>query len=184
MLNRNSKLSLLILIPFITSCASITAPREYVPPLKEKELKKYRYGAYVELEVKGKGTLSGEFIGISGDTVFVFVRRENKIYYTPLSNVKNFVIIPYYIDWKTSDLVLIGVWTALGIASTLTHGLLLILTAPAWVLSGTAGCAIYTYNRNTRSNIIMVKNINERVISFSRYPQGVPEEIKREAVLF
>jgi hypothetical protein len=121
MLNRNSKLSLLILIPFITSCASITAPREYVPPLKE--LKKYRYGAYVELEVKGKRTLSGEFIGISGDTVFVFVRRENKIYYTPLSNVKNFVIIPYYIDWKTSDLVLIGVWTALGIASTLTHGL-------------------------------------------------------------
>jgi len=179
MLNRNSKLSLLILIPFITSCASITAPREYVPPLKE--LKKYRYGAYVELEVKGKRTLSGEFIGISGDTVFVFVRRENKIYYTPLSNVKNFVIIPYYIDWKTSDLVLIGVWTALGIASTLTHGFVLILTAPAWVLSGTAGCAIYTYNRNTRN---IMKNINERVISFSRYPQGVPEEIKREAVLF
>ena len=182
MLNRNSKLSLLILIPFITSCASITAPREYVPPLKE--LKKYRYGAYVELEVKGKRTLSGEFIGISGDTVFVFVRRENKIYYTPLSNVKNFVIIPYYIDWKTSDLVLIGVWTTLGILSTVTHGRFLYYTAPAWILSGTASFAIYSiiiYTYNTGSNI---NNINERVISFSRYPQGVPEEIKREAVLF
>jgi hypothetical protein len=80
---------------FLFSCASLKAPSEYVPSFNEA--KTYPYGSYIELKTKGKSKISGEFIGISENNIFI--RKGDTIYFLPLSDVKSIVIIPNKPDY-------------------------------------------------------------------------------------
>jgi hypothetical protein len=163
-----------ITLIFLFSCASLTAPSEYVPSFNKA--KTYPYGSYIELKTKGKSKISGEFIGISENNIFI--RKGDTIYFLPIGDVKSIVIISNKPDYF-----------GIGVLSTLTFLYtsyitivawkdplaVLFLASPVWALSGLMFAIM------VNEPVVRVKKLN-KVIYFSRYPQGIPEEIKQKSI--
>jgi len=82
-----SKLIFILGLFLFNSCAATFAPPEYVPT--SSAVKKYPYGSYIIISMKAK-ELSGEFIGISEDKIFV--RKELTVYFVPISDIKGIKI--------------------------------------------------------------------------------------------
>ncbi|MFZ8846228.1 MAG: hypothetical protein ACO2O6_03405 [Candidatus Hydrothermia bacterium] len=163
-----------ITLIFLFSCASLTAPSEYVPSFNKA--KTYPYGSYIELETKGKLKILGEFIGISENNIFI--RKGDTIYFLPIGDIKGAVVISNRPD--NFSMAFISLFTLLGTFSTpFTHGFFLIFTAPGWVLSGILSGVIIV-----NEPVIKIKKLDDlnKVIYFSRYPQGIPEEIKQKSI--
>jgi hypothetical protein len=162
-----------ITLIFLFSCASLTAPSEYVPSFNKA--KTYPYGSYIELETKGKLKISGEFIGISENNIFI--RKGDTIYFLPIGDIEGAVIISNRPD--NFSMVFISLFTLLGTFSTVTHFVLLIFTAPGWILSGALSGVIIV-----NEPVIKIKKRDDlnKVIYLSRYPQGIPEEIKQKSI--
>jgi hypothetical protein len=163
-----------ILLIFLFSCASLKAPSEYVPSFNEA--KTYPYGSYIELKTKGKSKISGEFIGISENNIFI--RKGDTIYFLPLSDVKSIVIIPNKPDYF-----------GIGVLATSTFLCTSCITITFWkypdciLCLTTQVCALsgLMFAIMVNEPFVRVKKL-DKVIYFSRYPQGIPEEIKQKSI--
>jgi hypothetical protein len=163
-----------IVLIFLFSCASLKAPSEYVPSFNEA--KTYPYGSYIELKTKGKSKISGEFIGISENNIFI--RKGDTIYFLPLSDVKSIVIIPNKPDYF-----------GIGVLATSTFLYTSFITINFWeypsciLCLATPVCALsgLMFAIMVNEPVVRVKKL-DNVIYFSRYPQGIPEEIKQKSI--
>jgi hypothetical protein len=80
-----------------------------------------------------------------------------------------------------------GVWQALGIltlsglgavSSIFVNGWLVIISGPLWILTGSiGGLYIVLSNPDCSPEVEW-----DKLIRYSRYPQGIPQEIKEKAV--
>ncbi len=61
-------------------------------------------------------------------------------------------------------------WTALGVVSTISNGLLLIFTAPAWIITGTVAGSSESYA--PQGNVPPLRWAE--LARFARFPQGMP----------
>jgi hypothetical protein len=70
-----------------------------------------------------------------------------------------------------------GVWTALGCASTVTHGYYLIITGPMWLATGITSAV-----GESRSSHAKAENQSDfgRLYQFARFPQGLPIAIRTQ----
>jgi hypothetical protein len=74
------------------------------------------------------------------------------------------------------DLSELQLWSVLGMVSTLSHGFVLILTAPTWIIAGTAATASASYAPR-------VASIDPVVLRpFARFPQGIPPGLDRSTL--
>jgi hypothetical protein len=64
-------------------------------------------------------------------------------------------------------------WTALGVMSTFSHGVFLVLTAPVW-----AGVGAYATSVYTRAPLVMTLSV-EALRPYARFPQGIPPGLDR-----
>jgi hypothetical protein len=84
----------------------------------------------------------------------------------PRSEVMEITVEVY--DQDTGGFVL---WTVLGTISTISHGYFLVLTAPAWVLTG-GGSAM---NAEHTDDITVTDQAElDHLTQFARFPQGLP----------
>lgn len=157
---------------FILGCASTYAPEAYLP--ETEDVQRETYGGWITL-VTAPDSLapeenwmqySGEFISMDEENIYLLY---DSLYLIPKKKIYSSVI---EIDEKNSTTF--GFWTAGGIASTVTNGVFLIITAPLWLLAGiptTVGESV----RDRYEAEYPDDGYWESIMKFSRFPQGITD---------
>jgi hypothetical protein len=120
-------------------------------------------GFPVDVELYEGDSVSGELLAVDDTTVSVLTKTGTR--WIAKNNVSK-VSVKLYAShaWE-----LVG-WTALGVVSTLSHGYLLIFTAPAWLLIG-----LPTAAASGASNHLHVDQSHAAYLwQFARFPAGLP----------
>ena len=68
----------------------------------------------------------------------------------------------------------IAVWTLVGVLGTVSHGLGLIISAPAWIITGTATAS--AVSREPQHTVSWDEWSG--LAKFARFPQGIPDEVQ------
>ncbi len=169
-----------LILVFMVSCASTVAPRGWVP--KANELPRDVFGSWIEVITRDNKLITGELIAVQSDTLFV---AKDRLIAIPKDNIKVAKLIAYDMR-NTGSCIGIILFTLLGTASTISHGFFLILTAPAWILTGTVSCLMYHMNPHaiiTYPSVLPFRRTSlEDFKPFARYPQGLPPDIDRSLI--
>jgi hypothetical protein len=161
----------------LLSCASVSIPESKKLPTPT-ELPRYPYGAFIAVRVKDR-FINGEILGVEGNTLYVLT-KDDKILSIPKDKVRYYNVIECKFDYT-------GVWQAIGmlglsglgaVSSIFVNGWLVIISGPLWLLTGSIGGLYIVF-----SNPDCYPEVEwDKLIRYSRYPQGIPQEIKEKAV--
>ncbi len=164
--------AILLLPGFILGCAATQAPRGWLasPTAMQTE----SYGGWVKLQystaAKKKVSLAGELIAIDADSVFL---AGDTFHAIALSDLKSARLETYQ-----SNSAGMGGLVGLGTVSTISNGLLLIFTAPIWIIGG----SVTTGVRSREPMIDYPRREWSRLAAFARFPQGLPGGIDRRQI--
>ncbi len=167
-----------ILVVFHAGCAMNPAPSGWLPTAAEAQ--QTTHGGWMSIDVRGPrhARFIGELIAIERDTVFVL--QADGLARIPTSDISRASLASY--DAEMDGLY---VWWVLGTLSTFSHGALLILSAPVWLLAGGIGLASHShkpvttydaqYDAYSRLRI-------EELRPYARFPQGLPAGLDRRSL--
>jgi hypothetical protein len=110
--------------------------------------------------------MEGELIAIDRDTIHVYAA--GRLMSLPRASARSVTLTAFRINYES-----IAAWAALGTLSTASHGVGLILTAPIWMLAGTAAASNASVAPRIRSTDPDVLR------RFARFPQGIPPGLDR-----
>lgn len=121
------------------------------------------HGAFAVATVPGRGVFHGELIAISATEVWVLVG--NAMLHEPLARVSELEIFPYKVPVSG-----VAAWGVIGTLSTISHGFILILSAPTWIITaGIVGA------RHSRAAYEVHDGDNWPALAkWARFPQGMP----------
>ncbi len=118
-------------------------------------------------EFKLENPYSGELIAVEPDTLFL--NSEQQLIALPKSTVEEVDLQGYHSGYSTY----VGS-TILGVLSTISHGLFLVISAPLWILFGTGFAS-------AQSRIPILEYPNKvtwnELHTYARFPQGIPEKL-------
>jgi hypothetical protein len=107
----------------------------------------------------------GELLAVHS-TVLVVMTDAGVVYYIPVGDVQ--AVRLHLMPVAPEHL---GVWGAVGLATTPTHGGFLILTAPMWIVGTIAATALDTNASRPKLSGPDVAHLWQ----YARFPQGLPE---------
>ncbi len=176
-----SRLSRALPLAALTACATTSAPSHFLP---EPEVAgREVHGGWLEVRVPnpsgGELRLAGELLAITTDSVWLTTRPDslaaaNAGYVIARSAVTSAKLTWWSAGPGTGNL---GVLTILGTLSTISNGLILILSAPAWILTGSIASASYTFA--PRTGLEPANPDGPDLRSLSRFPAGMPTGLDR-----
>jgi len=146
------------------ACASNTAPSGFLPSPQDAPAS--AYGAWIELTLTASSrqrAVEGELLAVSADTAWVLSHAGAVV--LPTTAVARGKLTA----WRSGSGAVAG-WTALGVVSTISNGLLLIFTAPAWIITGTVAGSSESYA--PQGNVPPLRWAE--LARFARFPQGMP----------
>lgn len=158
----------------LSGCAVNTAPPMFLP--NPTTAQRSVRGGWLNLEIRASNSdtrvanLNGELLAITGDSLWVEDPTRPRQGFVVARNAVRGDLIRY--DWSTSQGALVG-YTLLGVASTVSNGVILILTAPMWAATGTIGGAVDSYAART-SLTARDETAETQLRAFSRFPLGIP----------
>lgn len=157
-------------------CATSYAPDNWLP--NTDQIQKEAYGGWLTLYVADYSTtqndgvpaeISGEFISSDSNNVYLLtvdnLRTINK------SEIKEAIL---ELDDKNTGEY--SIWTTLGTLSTLSHGKLLIFSAPLWLIIGISAASGESF-RDRYVEELPATTYWEEVQKFARFPQGIPLDL-------
>jgi len=161
--------SIFVIFPILLlGCASTTAPRHWLPTAEEAQQE--AYGAWITVEYNttssDKRIAEGEFIAVNGESVFVLTSE--KLVVIPQKQIKQGRLVTY-----DSKYGVLGIWTLVGVLSTPSHGIGLIISAPVWIVLGSIITSGQSYEPIETTP---VKSWDE-LRKFARFPQGMPKAL-------
>ena len=156
------------LVPLVlaVACAYNPAPQGFLPSPREAD--RNLYGAWIELTVpdgRRERMVSGELIAVRQDSVWFLPDTGAGVLALATAGVKRGQVVWYY-----SEAGAVAGYTALGIVSTISNGVFLLLTAPAWLITG----VVATSNE---SGAPLRKSSRTRwadLAAYARFPGGMP----------
>lgn len=157
----------------LSGCATHTAPPGWLaPPL---EVSAPGYGGWIEVRARnGPGTThtDGELLAVDRDSVFVLTRAG--VASVALGSLDRAKLTAY-----RSGQGSLAAWTILGVLSTASHGIVLILSAPVWMLVGTGAATAESFvpQQTVRGPWL------DRLRAFARFPQGIPADLDRTTLI-
>lgn len=154
-----------LICAFLTSCASTKVPSRWLPEAEQSASN--TYGGWVEVKSR-QGQIMGELIALTEDTAFVAEETLRAIATTDIFSAR-------LVTYDESSL---GGYAFLGTLSTLSNGLLLIFTAPMWIIGGSVAATSRSYD----PIIDYPKQPLKDFLPFARYPQGLPTDLDRDAI--
>lgn len=168
-------------VALLTACATTSAPPHYLP---EPEIAgREVHGGWLEVRVANPSgnelRLAGELLAITADSVWLTTRPDsitagNSGYVIARTAVTSAKLTWWSADPGTGNL---GVLTVVGTLSTISNGLILILSAPAWILTGSVASATYTFA--PRTDLGPPSPDAPDLRSLSRFPAGMPSGLDR-----
>jgi hypothetical protein len=146
----------------LSGCFHTTAPKGWLPTAVEAQ--REAYGGWIKLEFSvgvGRNTVYGELIAATSDSVHVLT--SDSLVVVPTVSVIAGTLTAYDAQYGA-----VRLWAILGGLSTLSHGFVLVLTAPVWAIAGSMATA-------SASNAPRVEYTNPSVLRmYARFPQGLP----------
>jgi len=156
---------------FVSGCASTSAPDAWQPTAQT--MQREAYGAWVDVRgparadsARGSG-VRGELVAASDDSLWVLPLDGSlrSVSRTAASRVR---LITFDANWGY-----LAAWTTLGTLSTLSHGALLLISAPAWLIGGSMAARSQSFGP-------IFENPDTDVLRrYARFPQGLPPEVSR-----
>jgi hypothetical protein len=119
-------------------------------------------GFDVDVEL-ASGSASGELLAVEPEGIYLLA--DDKTSFVAMRDVKKVSVELYSSDWGW-----MAGWTALGTASTLTHGFYLLFTAPVWLTTGTVTAAVAGASNDLKVTPAQLP----RLWQFARFPAGLP----------
>ncbi|HKE90058.1 MAG TPA: hypothetical protein VKB45_06960 [Gemmatimonadales bacterium] len=152
-----------------TACAYNPAPGGFLPG--PSEAGQDGYGAWIEVGVPVAGrsdtTITGELIAASADTLWI-LPDSGRVAAVPTRTVRNGQVARY-----RSEAGSVAGFTALGVVSTISNGAFLLLTAPAWLITGIVA--------SSNESHAPLRHLPPRawadLAADARFPQGLPPGI-------
>ena len=132
---------LLTILISVNGCVIPSAPNKWLPSFEETQMQ--AYGGWIEVthssdvSQAASSSAKGELIALSVDTVYILAETLQAIPKTQITKAR---LVIY--DSKADEL---GVWTAVGALSTLTHGYGMALTLPIWITGGSIASSIQSH---------------------------------------
>jgi hypothetical protein len=156
----------------LSGCAHNPAPKTWRPPPAQAQ--HITRGAWTVIEPLGSGAQSqdvsraeGELIAVDDDEFHVLTAAGLRS--VSRSSPYRITIVGY--GTSTGGLAM---WAAAGGVSTLSHGALLVFTAPMWVIAGLVAAA-------SERGAGVFKD-DDLARGFSRFPQGLPPGFDPESL--
>ena len=152
----------------------MTAPKGFLP--LPANAAKNTFGGWIQVDLIKKQNspqfIDGELIAVGTDSLYLLTQKEFIV--IAVSDIKYAKLVGY-----NSEAGKMGSWVFGGTISTLTHGFILLLTAPfLWWLGG----GIATSAQSEYPIIRYSKNNMEKLNLYARFPQGLPEGIDRKTI--
>jgi hypothetical protein len=151
------------------ACAGNPAPSGLLP--SPKDAVRDLYGGWIELTVPAglhDDRISGELIAARADSVWILPDTGRAVIAVATSTVKQGRLVRYQ-----SDAGAVMGYTALGILSTLSNGAFLILTAPAWLITGIVASSAESGTPIRDAPPHMWGEL----AAYARFPEGLPPGI-------
>jgi hypothetical protein len=150
-------------------CFQSSAPPGWLPAPVDAQQQAFGSWISVQGQPRTPPLAQGELIAIDADTVHVLTG--GRLVSIPKATICCAVLTAYRMDLSE-----LQVWSAVGVLSTASHGLLLILTAPMWILGGTVATSTASY----APRIVSIDPVVLR--PFARFPQGLPPTLDRSTL--
>ena len=151
---------------FVAACTSNPAPSGWLP--RAQEVPTDPYGAWIELEVAGDPgpqVIAGELLAVGPDSLFVLLG-------TGAAGVPLTRVASARVAWFESGHGALTLWTVIGALSTGSHGYLLGITLPVWVLGGTLATA--SQSKKPIVEYDPARSDPRSLSPYARFPQGLP----------
>lgn len=164
--------ALLATIVLAAACASSTAPVGFLPAPLESQ--RTAYGGWIEVEY-GDGRrperAAGELLAVQGDSLYVLTPRVGEL--GGAVTVATSAITKAKLTAYDSQSGKFAMWTLLGVFSTASHGFVLVLSAPVWILTGSTATAVQSHRPQS-----LYPTVGWNAIApYARFPQGLPPGI-------
>jgi hypothetical protein len=105
----------------------------------------------------------GELLAVDGRSLWVLAgARTRRVERRSLRSVK--------LEMHPSNAALMGIWSAVGAISTLSHGRYLVISAPVWVVAGTGAVASAWTGNELKVPLDRLDELRQ----FARFPAGMP----------
>ncbi len=152
----------------LIACASNPDPRRRSVEVAQRD----GHGGWVIVERASGPSITGELIAVAPDAISVL--DGERLLTVPRARVRRAELWP----WDPQEGKLLG-WGGAGTISTLSHGVLLLATAPLWLLT----TAVVTINESTASELIYPHDRWEDLVKWARFPQGLPPGVAAAALI-
>lgn len=149
------------------ACAASTAPRGWLPGPGEAQAE--AYGGWISVQRQShRETIHGELIAVDRDSVFVLTAEE--LFVIPLADVRRAKLTSYKSGGSA-----IALWGLAGTLSTISHGVILIISAPLWIVSSSIAAA----GASREPQVTYPQRSQQELSMYARFPQGLPEGLDR-----
>ena len=158
----------LTLVAGMAACAQNPAPIGWLSPAVAAQ--KDPYGAWIVVTTSDTSGESGEFLAVDKDSVFV-LSLDSIVRAVPRASVREAKVAFYQ-----AQLGSVILWSVLGTLSTVSNGVLLVFTAPTWIIGGTVASASESH---APIRTVARPEDWETVRMYARFPMGMPENLPR-----
>lgn len=161
---------LVMLAALLGACVENPDPRH--PSLERME--RQGYGAFITITTLAGQEVSGELISVERSVVRVlrFGAGTGALTWVASTDVKSADVYPYETEGG------FAAWTLLGVLSTVSHGFILVLSAPIWIISGSIAGGV-----ESRHNILSYPEHSwGEIVIWARFPQGLPPGLDEESL--
>ena len=147
---------------FVGGCFRTSAPKGWLPTAVDAQ--RDAYGGWIQVDFNmgvRRNTVHGELIAATSDSVHVLT--SDSLVAVPTGSVVAGTLTAYDAQHGTLRL-----WTVLGAVSTLSHGFVLVLSAPVWAIAGSLATASASKTPRVESTDPLLLRM------YARFPQGLP----------
>jgi hypothetical protein len=149
-----------------TGCYRSNAPPRWLP--SPAEAQRDAFGSWIRVQAQPKTVplAEGELIAVDADSIHVLADGR-------LLSFSRAALCCAELAAHRMDLFPLQLWSVLGTVATVSHGAMLLLTAPTWAIAGTVVTASASYAPRIVSTEPTVLQ------PFARFPQGLPPGLDR-----
>jgi len=170
--SRMKRAALVAAVAALAGCASHAAPPQWLSDARTTASS--GWGGWIRMTVRVDsvdGIVGGELIAAHDDTVFVLAPGDS-LRAIPHVTIRKAELVEY--DPKQGT---ISAYAFLGVLSTVSHGFVLVLSAPAWMITGAVLTHVVVNEATTKSTV------TKALRPYARFPQGIPAELDRSKLL-
>lgn len=168
----------------VTACGHWSRPpRKWAPPAKESQ--REAFGGWIRVETEesdDKVSRFGELIAVHPDSLYIL--GVDGVEAVATGDVQRAEVYVYNTGYGTA-----GAWTFVGALSTVSHGFILIVSLPLWILVGSVTTTILAQKGKAKYRAPSPRDEYRRrrhpskssdlldFAKYARFPQGLPPDL-------